>query len=926
MSNKFFTYLISIFCILVCRAEESIPGGTAWYPEGGDRAPVKIEQIKVKRDQTEFPAVKMTLKPGKGWNKILLPIKADAGKYNTVTFMARLKKAPGLDAMFSVFVLDSKGNWATAHVGKCIEVLPNGDYFFKWDIINQPHVVRSFNVENFNRLAIGYPFPNIPKGQEAELIIYDVKLNQGMSMTSGNPELYKKWRQYITDYKPDYSDSSKYLHYPEQNRLSSALPLANAEIILPPDATAPERKAAEELRYWLTKISGRKLVVRNAPAGSGNTKIHLGRAYAETGYAAELRELEGTDGFLVRNNGPDIYISGATPKGTLNGVFAFLEYNTDIIWARPHAEYGTVFTRNPELEITWANGLERPGSTMRGWLQNAGGGWKDFPAWAIRNRSNYVGGISGENIEWGNQAEIGGGHNLQSFIPKDDPTFYPVVGGKKPDKLSIWKHQICLNAPDLVNIYSKNVIQFIKDKASPGITAMNIKIEDNWGVCECPKCTAPLKLPDGRVLDSKHPAFRSTQFYDFLNKVTEKINAVYPGLEVHTYAYFYTAVPPEINLHPQIAVLFCPYVRKDHRTPLASPINDHWYKMAVGFAQKGKVIVREYYGILTAGRPLAEVAAWDIRDYLSRGTGCFASEISTDGSSLWWDGEVRGDARDWDFNMMEFWVISRLYWTPDADVESLRKHFIRRVFHDAAPEIEQFFGLIRLNYFKDRNPTDWMSGPALVNLYLKKTGKLAEARRLLKTALDKTNHPDARLMIARLNDRLDDYANPAPAVKKKNRTADDLMIMAWDYGWRASGKNCEVRRTVLEYAGKYVPAVHLIFDNKEKGRHNIRTGFKFDASSLKFKFRLIPGENAEKLPEMSVVDSAWKVEKAPASAFSRQEDGSYLVDWQPNGQNINLSKVTTVIWEYTSGNSADFYMTETGLEHKGKLIKGDTRL
>jgi hypothetical protein len=922
----------AIIAASICTAAdtESISCDTAWYPEGGAGAPVKVEQVNINIDGKEVPAAKMILSRRNSYPKIFLPCKdINLSEYNTITCRIKLELPPGEKCGLSFYVLDSKGNWASTSFAKHSEKLPGGDFLFKWDVIYQPDVVKSFSADKFTRLAIGYNFPVIPEGQNVVITISEVQFHKGQRAQTGEPALFEKWQKYISAYVPDYSDSSKYLLPPESGRLKVPLALTvngdpRGEIVLAETATDVEKNAAKELQFWIREISGAEIPTVNEPTKVDNVKILLGQTFASK-YAADINALKDSDGFALRTDGKNVYIFGASPKGTLNGVFTFIENNSDLIWARPHPEYGTVFSKNPDFKIMWADALSRPGSKYRGWLADSGGGWEDFPIWSNRNRNNYLGGEPKVNIQWGNHAEFGGGHNLQSFIPKNDPAYYPVINGEKPKELSIWKQQICMNAPDLIQVYSKNVIDYIAKKAPPGIDAVNIKIEDNWGVCECEKCTASIKLPDGRVLDVKDPAFRSTQFYDFLNKVTVEINKTYPDLKVQTYGYFFTARPPEIKLNPNIRVLFCPYVRKDHRTPLCSPINDHWYRMAKGFAEKGNVVVREYYGILTAGRPLAEVVAWDVKDYLSRGTSAFAAEIMPDGKRLWHDGAVRGAGDDWDFNMMEFWLINRIYWNPDADVEALRKYYIRRTFREAAPDMEKFFGNIRQEYYKDNNPTDWMEGSSLVRAYVMVPGKENEMRELLSQALKKATNPTSRILIARIQERFEQYLSQAKktAVEKQSKPEQ-----AWEYGWSSEGNNCSIRRTTIEINGKFVDAQHIIFYGQKDARHILRCPFKFDASNLKFQYTLIPSPETAKmklpLPEFSITDEKWAVEPAPESAYVTDADNSAQFNWKPSGEGakgkkLDLTKVIRLIFSYPyskipAGKCAEFYLIDTEIK------------
>src|SRR5262245_13815566 len=97
-------------------------------------------------------------------------------------------------------------------------------------------------------------------------------------------------------------------------------------IVVHRDATAPERHAAEELSRFLREISGANFAVDEitdvsaAPAAS----IRVGQ-----GAAAGLVGLEdfglGAEGYVLRTRGPTLAIAGGRPRGTLYGVYSFLE-------------------------------------------------------------------------------------------------------------------------------------------------------------------------------------------------------------------------------------------------------------------------------------------------------------------------------------------------------------------------------------------------------------------------------------------------------------------------------------------------------------------------------------------------------------------------------------------------------------------------
>ncbi len=928
---NFIVVKYKIFIVLILTAlafnihavenKKTISCNMAWYAEGGERAPIKIEQFKLK----ETPAAKITFLPRKAWNKLYLPVKnINLKEYNTITFKYKTEIPDGAQKRFRVYLVDNKGNWSATSFAKHKQLLKNGELLFKWDALNEPDIVRGFNPEKLTRIGISYAFNSIPEGKKVILTIYDLKLHKGMKVITGDPDLFAKWQKYIKSYKPDYSDSSKYLQSSKYGRLKSPLTLyikgkSQGEIIIQNKSHPAAKTAAEELKYWLQKIGGGTIEIRETASSRDNVKIFLGN---HGKYLKDIKKLKNSDGYAVRNEGKNIYIFGSRPKGTLNGVFTFLENNTDIIWARPSPDFGTVFNSNPDLKIVWGNIIELPASRLRGWQPNLGGG-AAFWEWCTRNRNNYFCTPAKISNKYGDFAQFGGGHNLQSFIPKGDSRYYPVIKGKKPEKLSIWKHQICLNAPDLVEVYARSVVKYVKNKAPEGINAVNIKIEDNWGVCECRKCLEPIKLPNGKILTKDAPTFRSTQFYNFLNQVTAQINKVYPNLKIQTYAYFYTAIAPDIKLNPNIYVLFCPYVRKDQKNPLCAPINDCWWKRINEWKEKtDNIIIREYFSILNGGRPVAEVVAFDTKNYLKRNIVNFTSEINPDIKRLWWDGALRGSMDEFDFNMMDYWIVNRLYWNPKLDIEQLRKYFIRRVFREAAPEMEKFFGRIREQWYKNTQSCGFIEGPKLIKQTVLKPGIENEMRMYLKKAAETARHPVSRILVYRVKKRFEEYIHEADT-KKKKLTAEEKKTQKILYGWRSEGADAEVRQTTVLLDNKPASVLKAVFIKSPKARHIIINATKLGLKDTPvFSFIITPSkETAEMnlpLPEVLVDNKKWQRKQAPGSAYSKNPDGSYSFNWDISKVDFEWETANKLIFKYNyskipDGEKAVFYIQKIRL-------------
>lgn len=880
------------------------------FVEGGDLGPAQTEIISLEEQGNSAEALKILMEHGKNFISIFFPTPdVLVQDFNTLTFKIKFDPDGEATRSFEILVSSRNGGWSATAFSRHAHEMEDGWHEFSWDIINEPETYRNTDFSDVNRIAIKFRYPAIPEGVVEEVIIKDMKLVSGRSVETGDAVLFNKWKDYAKSYQPDYNSDFNAFLPPEKGRLDTPLTLTSkgkaiGEIIINADASEPEKVAAKELQFWIEKITSVHIPITHEASMKSDVKIFLGKAFAEAAYQTDLTALGGSDGFAVRNDGNHIYIFGAIPKGTLNGVFAFLENNTDIIWARPHIDYGTVYSQNPEFKILWGDTLDIPATKFRGWMPNAGDSENWFGNWAHRNRNNYVTGPPQLRMEWGDRTEFGGGHNLQFFIPKGDPLYYPTIDGEKPETLSIWKHQICLSVPGLVETFAGNVLTYIQEKGPPGLNVFNIKIEDNWGVCECEKCLAPLVLSDGTQVENNDPAFRSTQFYQFLNSVTEKINKTIPDLKIQTYAYFYTSVPPKIPLNENIYILFCPYVRKDHRTPLYSPVNDHWWKLQKQWAEvTPNIIVREYYGILNGGRPLAEVVAEDVRTKLNLNIRSFSSEISVDDRRFWWDGNILGDGDMYDLNMMEYWVINRLYWDPEVDVEELRRYFIARTFREAAPEMNRFFGMIREKWFSRNTASTW--GEGALHQEIVGEGRQDEAIQLLAQALEKATHPVARILIARIDDRIHNAVLPSkpetPITKVviDNENAVPPAIL-FNYGWSRPAF-----RTTVEENGEFKNALRIRYTGNltRSVTQNTRT----DMSGHRIRYNLVRTSDSEEideavLPRFQLGYQGDAIEESSDSNYTKNADGSYTFDWYPtgevNGRAQDLSRVVKGLLTY----------------------------
>ena len=686
----------------------------------------------------------------------------DAAKYNVLSFKARVDVDDGLhpligdttqmngwsSAKFAEFFDDfgvSAGDGFTypwAGDGVPATNFRHHDYpetrgedgfaDFVWDI---PHEERSafkgFLYGHVQELQLYYRTRKIPEGKKIVVTVADIQFTKGAHYKYDEPERYAQWLEYVKNYKPDYSDSSKYLLPPETGRVKGPRPVLvkdgkpQAEIVVCLDwdkiridnyfaptnrylevkqsvgrEVQEARRAAYTLQSLVRTITGAELPVLTAPSAEKNVKIYLGAPWAEKDFAADIARLAdladgGCDGFAVRVKDGDVYIFGPNPIGTRNGVYAFVENNTDIIWAMANDPDGTIYTETKDLEVVWGDALEKPDFIIRGWQ---GGN----TAWQVANRSNYYGLDKGFTLA--------GGHFLspQYYERVEGLTnFNPIVGGRynavapfgycrntvKPGERSPewseYRTLVCLANPEFLK-HAMERVPCVK-QIRYGAQFMEVMgFDDNYGVCECPLCTKPIKTLDGTLLtpDKDLNAYYSAWHYDYINRLDNEIQKVWPGYTTSTYAYFCAYEFPPIKVNKTVAPLFCAYYRKGHNEPIFAPVNQNWWRNYKAWAAHNArdLALYDYYGLGFVMQPRAEVHKFDL--LAQRDIGFLRNSTEGFGSDQYLgSGEER-------------WCMTRLDWDPDADVEQLHRYFNRRTYREAAPWIDKFRGTIRENWLR----------------------------------------------------------------------------------------------------------------------------------------------------------------------------------------------------------------------------------
>ena len=309
-----------------------------------------------------------------------------------------------------------------------------------------------------------------------------------------------------------------------QNNSSDYVIVRGAECV------ASERNAARTLQSHITQICGVTLPIVPDTNPAQSKEIIVGKTNRESGggYTVDRAAL-GEEGLMVKTVGQKLVIAGGEKRGTLYGVYAFLE---EVLGCHWYTSTLIVIPHMDDLKIpVTINMTQKPYFEYRetDWISP-----RD-KTYSIANRQN--GNIYRQLSEeqGGNMGyAYGFAHTLTTLIMPPEryfdthPEYYALgakTGVRSPD-------QLCLTNPNTLRI----VIQEVRDilAAHPDAQIVSLTQHDNQNYCTCEHCKA---------VDDYEGSHSGTMI-QFVNAVADAIKEDYPNVAIDTFAYQYTRKPP----------------------------------------------------------------------------------------------------------------------------------------------------------------------------------------------------------------------------------------------------------------------------------------------------------------------------------------------------------------------------------------------
>ncbi len=446
-----------------------------------------------------------------------------------------------------------------------------------------------------------------------------------------------------------------------------------AVIVHQRDARAQAVQAYRELAQYLEMSTGRTFVVKNErdfDAATDRLPIHVGMTReARRALGREIRHLD-RDAYMVVVEEDRVMLAGPTPWATFWAVCQFLEDYVGVRWLIP-GPLGIDVPQHQSITAPVEKRVFSPTILSRLWS-----GVQYDQGWSLRQRIH---------------ARYHFHHNLLNIFPRElfdeDPDLFPMHGDKryKPGEVDhAW--QPCMTNPRGIQRSADAARKAFAE--NPDLESYSYGINDGQGYCECPDCKAV-----SRPVEPWHgfSGEQSYLYYSWLNQVAENLEADYPDKMLGCLAYSAVILPPPgLKLHRNIIPYFTSN-RADYFDPKfrgqdlhllrwwsrnAEQMGIYDYAYGVGFA-----VPRIYNHLFQDAVKFA--VAHNVRG--------FYAEVYP----------------NWGLDGHKLYVMSRIVWDPNVDVDRLTDEWNERMFREAAEPMKKYWALAEKTWAAQEGSGHW---------------------------------------------------------------------------------------------------------------------------------------------------------------------------------------------------------------------------
>lgn len=443
-------------------------------------------------------------------------------------------------------------------------------------------------------------------------------------------------------------------------------------IILPVHATVHEEKAAQLLQDYLIRISGAVLPIIKSNQATSAYEIVLGQneRLDELTKPVNLNALK-QDGFLIRTDSLRLVIAGGNEKGTLYGVYTFLE---SYLGCRLYSPKVKLIPKRDTISFGKIEDLQVPVI-----------GFRDTH-YKVTWDAEYIDWHKLDHDERGGRPDWGMWvHTFNELLPPDihyteHPEYYAEVKGKRIPT------QPCLANSEVLSIIIQNLRRKIAQR--PEARYWSVSQNDNRDYCTCDRC---------RAIDEREGS-PSGSIIRFVNQVAKE----FPDKMISTLAYEYGRHAPR-SLKPadNVNIMLCSIEAFRHKPLTEDSASADFVQDLKDWGQISKdIIVWDYviqFPNLLSPFPNLHVLQPNLQFFADHGVNSMFEQGNR---------EVGGE-----FAELRAYMISKLLWNPNLNADSLMNDFLYGYYGAAGVHIRKYIDQMREALLQSGKPLRIFGSP-----------------------------------------------------------------------------------------------------------------------------------------------------------------------------------------------------------------------
>lgn len=442
-------------------------------------------------------------------------------------------------------------------------------------------------------------------------------------------------------------------------------------IVIEPAAPETEQYAAVELQTWIREVSGAELPIAGPEAAAEGKRLVVGwQPLTAEAFPDAVKPEDGDDSFTWRSHGGDIHFWGGSKRGTLYAVYSFLE---EALGCRWYSSKVSVAPTRSKWRFRKLDHSEAPGIRIR---DNCVLDVRTNPVFSARMRNNFikVPGLEPGTTVPGSAEGYWGVHALGHHVPSNihfhsHPEYFSLRDGVRQGGYA----QPCLSNPDVLAMTIESVKKVMRDE--PDYLIYSVEQNDNQLFCTCDAC---------QELAGRYGGQSGVMLW-FVNQVADAVKDEFPDKYVGTFAYQYTrhapkGIVPRENVVVRLCSIECcmlhDYDGCEQNLSFAQDLED-WGAIAPHLYIWDYVTDFSQYCL-----PVANW--WTLQSHIRDFRDAHAIGILEEGDYQTPSCELRE---------MRSWLLSKLMWNPDADMDELIRDFTDGYYGAAGRHVREYLRL-----------------------------------------------------------------------------------------------------------------------------------------------------------------------------------------------------------------------------------------